>query len=98
MWKSALAVYVALHAVGYGIAQQQALDDFVPSTPSTQGFNVPPSDTHNLAFKKLLDCEGYLTANPSQNFCSPDVPPNWQSREFNGMQFYLVPLEGRTVK
>ena len=39
-----------------------------------------------------LDCEGYRTNNASAGFCEDAPPPDWRPFEFQGRQYFVVPL------
>lgn len=41
-----------------------------------------------------MRCDGYLTRNESEDFCSASIPEDWQSFEYGGQMFYLQPLSG----
>ena len=42
--------------------------------------------------ESFLQCEGYLTNVPAENYCAETAPNDWRAFKFNGEQFYMVPL------
>ena len=49
-------------------------------------------DDNGFTPRGFLQCDDYLTNDPSQNYCSKSVPEDWQGFKFNDEQFYKVPL------
>ena len=37
-------------------------------------------------------CDGYLTRNADEAYCSADIPEDWRPFEFNGDTFFVTPL------
>ncbi|MEM7359224.1 MAG: hypothetical protein AAF431_09015 [Pseudomonadota bacterium] len=54
-----------------------------------------PLIIENFDFEAALgyQCDGYLTNNPQENFCSDEVPEDWQAFKFNGERIFMVPLK-----
>lgn len=48
---------------------------------------------HNYDFGFGVQCNGYLTNNPAESFCSDEVPEDWREFEFNGERMFMVPLK-----
>jgi hypothetical protein len=48
----------------------------------------------NLEFpdKTFVNCEDYLSRTESSGFCSSEPPKEWQSLEFNGRRYFVIPL------
>jgi len=82
-----LLTYLLIHITGYVMAD---IDDLPHASllNDQSRLDLLP-DTAN---PNLLPCDGYLTANPTENFCSQSVPEDWAALEFNGELFYRVPL------
>ena len=82
-----LLTYLLTHITGYVMAD---IDDL----PHLWILNdlVRSDRLLDTANPNLLACDGYLTANPTENFCSQSVPEDWVPLEFNGERFYRVPL------
>ena len=40
----------------------------------------------------IKSCDGYLTNNPSEEFCEDEVPPGWKRFEFQGHTYYVQEL------
>ena len=38
-------------------------------------------------------CDGYLTRNASEEYCSKEIPDDWRSFEFDGETYYVAPIE-----
>jgi len=82
-----LLIYLLIHITGYVMAD---IDD-LPHT-SLLHDQSRLDFLRDTANPNLLACDGYLTANPSENFCSQSVPEDWVALEFNGERLYRVPL------
>ncbi len=37
-------------------------------------------------------CDGYLTRNADEQYCSAEVPEDWRPFEFNGETYFVAPL------
>ena len=37
-------------------------------------------------------CDGYLTRNADEEYCSTEIPDDWQPFEFDGETYYVAPL------
>jgi len=37
-------------------------------------------------------CDGYLTRNADEEYCSTDIPEDWRPFEFNGETYFVAPL------
>ncbi len=37
-------------------------------------------------------CDGYLTRNADEQYCSADIPEDWRPFEFDGETYYVAPL------
>ena len=68
------------------------LESFNEAYPHS--LEVGPLPEQLASAGSLFECDGYLTANPTDNFCSSTVPEDWEAFEFNGETFYKVPLKG----
>lgn len=82
-----LIIYLLIHITGYVLAD---IDDLPHATPLDDQRKL--DFLGDMANPNLLACDGYLTANPSENFCSQLVPEDWTALEFNGERFYRLPL------
>lgn len=40
----------------------------------------------------ILHCDGFPTKEVEDNFCSSDVPNDWEEFEFNGKTYFREPL------
>jgi hypothetical protein len=49
---------------------------------------------HRIDIPNPINCAGYPTSNPNENFCSTHTPENWVENQFNDKQYFLVPLLG----
>jgi len=38
-------------------------------------------------------CDGYLTRNADEQYCSREIPSDWRSFEFEGGTYYFAPIE-----
>lgn len=100
-----LIIYFLVHAVGTAMADISDLEfsefemqmepemhfEYLPRSHSPR---PPRSDdlSQRYDLSNVFQCDGYLTNNPSENFCSETVPDDWTTHEFNGEVYYLVPL------
>jgi hypothetical protein len=79
--------YSLINIIGYAMADVQGTSRH--SIDQLFG-NVTP-ETEFIA-PNLLPCEGYLTAQPIESFCSETVPDDWTAFDFNDERLYVVPL------
>ena len=54
----------------------------------------PPQVRSRPANPAWWNCEGFLTNNPAAGFCEDEPPENWEPFEYEGRQYYFVPLSG----
>ena len=40
-------------------------------------------------------CDGYLTRNVNEEYCSKEIPDDWRSFEFNGETYFVAPIEDK---
>lgn len=88
MWKICISAYLTIHAIGYTIAESQDIEAIIDGLVGWQ----QPQNNAQFSAENALPCDGFLTANPSDNFCSESVPEDWREFDFAGQTFYLVPL------
>jgi hypothetical protein len=94
-----LSIYFLLQTMGIALADISDLKfpEFKMRAEPEMHFEYLPGFLHSDELKRndpsnVFSCDGYLTNNPAENFCSKTVPADWTSHEFNGEVFYLVPL------
>ena len=89
-----VSVYFLIHILGYTLISH--------AMPEISDIPVLTKNQLRIKLLKELDidipypigCAGYPTSNPSENFCSTHKPENWVEHQFNGEEYYLVPLLG----
>ncbi len=68
-----------------------------------RGFVLPPHDPESLKEQPVYSgewierggdriCDGYLTRFEDEDFCSAEIPGDWEPFEFEGTTFYVQPL------
>jgi len=93
---SCITILFSIHLTGTSLADMNQADlEFLDQAFDLEIEDLPDllPDTLPGSEQNVANCEGYLTSNPNENFCSKTVPEDWTSFEFNGQRIYKVPLE-----
>lgn len=91
---TSLSIYLLIHVVGSAMAEMGDFEypqaEMEIQAKKFSGF-VLPYEEYQVP-NNIINCQGYLTNNPSEDFCSDTVPEEWRPFEFNGEVIYAVPL------
>lgn len=67
-------------------------DAHQPDVTAEQDQSFEPGKKFPYTAQTFLDCDAYLTSRETDGYCSDDVPPDWQSFEFDGERYFHIPL------